>query len=134
MGAYLEQWKVRYLTGAKISALFKDIAKFIYPNITKQDLSQFSAHMIRVFAAVLLQIADKPEHFINMRLCWESDTYCLYLHNTSIIAIKHLEANVAATLLEKAYNLSNIGVATPNVPAQVSIADMGPYLVEGETD
>ena len=46
--------------------------------------------------------------------------------------MKHLEANIVATLLEKAYNLSNIGVATPNVPAQVSLAEMGVYLVEGE--
>ena len=64
MGAYLEKGKVRYITGSKISALFKDIAKFIYPNITKKDLSQFSAHMIRVSAGVLLQVADMPEHFI----------------------------------------------------------------------
>ena len=69
-----------------------------------------------------------------MRLHWESNTYRLYLRNTSIIAMKHLEANVAATLLEKAYNLQDIGVDTPNVPAQVSIAEMGPYLVEGETN
>ena len=134
MGAYLERGKVRYLTGSKISALFKDIAKFIYPNITKKDLSQFSAHMIRVSAAVLLQVADKPEHFIKMRLRWESDTYRLYLRNTSIIAMKHLEANVAATLLESAYKLQDIGVTTPNVPAQVSIVEMGPYLVEGESN
>ena len=87
--------------------------------------------MIRVSAAVLLQIADKPEHFIKMRLRWESDTYRLYLRNTSIIA---MEANVAATLLEKAYHLQNIGVATPNVLAQVSIAEMELYLVEGETN
>ena len=46
--------------------------------------------------------------------------------------MKHLEANVAATLLKKAYYLSNIGVVTPNVQTQVSIAEMGLYLVEGE--
>ena len=88
--------------------------------------------MIRVSAAVLLQIADKPRHFIIMCLRWESDTYQLYLHNLSIIAMKHLEANIAATLSKKAYNLSNIGVVTPNVPAQISVAKIGIYLMEGE--
>ena len=55
----------------------------------------------------------------------------MYLRNTSIIAMKHLEANVVATLSKKTYNLSNIGVATPNVPAQVSVAEMGHCLVLG---
>ena len=54
------------------------------------------------------------------------------MRNTPIIAMKHLEANIAAILLEKAYKLSNIDVATPNVPAQVSLAEMGVYLMEGE--
>ena len=101
MGAYLEKGKVRYITGSKISALFKEIAKFIYPNISKRDLSQFLAHIIRVSAVVLLQIADKPECFIKMRLHRESDTYQLYFCNSYIIAVKHLEANVAATLSKK---------------------------------
>ena len=48
--------------------------------------------------------------------------------------MKHLEANVAATLLEKAYDLQDIAVDTPNVPAQVSIAETGHYLVEGESN
>ena len=76
--------------------------------------------MIRVSVAVPLQIADKPEHR-------------LYLRNSSIIAMKHLEANVAATLSEKTYNFSNIGVATHNVPGQISVAEMGHYLVLGDT-
>ena len=88
--------------------------------------------MIRVSAVVLLQIADMSEHFTKMRLRWESDTYQFYLCNTSIIAMKHLEANFAATLSKKACNLSNIDVATTNVLAQVSITEMGKYLVEGE--
>ena len=88
--------------------------------------------MIRVSAAVLLQIAEKPAHFIKIRLHWESNTYRIYLRNTSAIAMEFLEANVAAMLLEKAYNLSNIGVATPDVLAQVSEDDMGHYSGVGE--
>ena len=84
--------------------------------------------MIRVSAAVLLQIAEKPSHFIKMRLRWESDTYRMYLRNTSVVAMKHLEANVSATLAEKAYTLSHVGDNTPDLPAQVSIEEMGTYL------
>ena len=121
IGAYLEKGKVGYITGSEIFVLFKEIAKFTYPTISKQDLLQFLAHMISVSAMVLLQIADKPDHFIKIRLRWESNTYHLYLRNIYIVAMKHLEANVTATLSEKAYNLSIIGVATPNVPDQVSV-------------
>ena len=49
------------------------------------------------------------------------------LRNTSIVTMKHLKANVTVTLSEKAYNLSNTGAATPDVPAQVSEDDMGHY-------
>ena len=87
----------------------------------QEELFQFLAYVTRVSAVDPLQITEKPAHFIKIRLLWESDTYCLYLRNTSIVAMKHLEANVTATLSEKAYNLSIIGVATPNVPDQVSV-------------
>ena len=127
MGAYRDKTDVKYITGSKIALLFKSIAMDIYPDITKAELSKFSAHMIRVSAAVLLQIAEKPAHFIKMRLRWESETYRMYLRNTSVIAMKHLEANVSANLAEKAYNLANVGDTTPDVPTQLSIEDMGNY-------
>ena len=65
-------------------------------------------------------------------MCWESDSYQLYLHPRSIIVMKHLETNVAAILSEKAYYLLNIGVATPNVPPHVSLVEMGHNSGEGE--
>ena len=46
--------------------------------------------------------------------------------------MKHPEANIVATLSEKAYNLLNIGVATPNIPAQVSLVEMGHNSGEGK--
>ena len=129
MGAYLENKTVKYITGARIGTLFKDIAKHIYPDITKAELLKFSAHMIRVSAAVLLQVAEKPAHFIKIRLRWESDTYRDYLRNTSVVALKHLEANVSATLAKQAYTLSHLGTSTPNAPDQLSLAVMGTYVV-----
>ena len=46
--------------------------------------------------------------------------------------MKHLEANIATTLLKKAYFFSNIGVTTPDVPAQVSEDNMGHYYEVGK--
>lgn len=43
-----------YITGNKISELYHEIAKAIYPDITDEELAKFSAHSIRVMAAVLL--------------------------------------------------------------------------------
>ena len=57
-----------FIMGSKISILSKSIAKTIYPDMSDKDLGQFSAHMIRVTAAVLLQAAGKPELFIQTRL------------------------------------------------------------------
>ncbi len=74
MGAYKEKGAVKFITGSRISKLFKEIAQSVYPDITPTELSKFSAHMIRVSAAVLLQMADKPEHFIKTRLRWEGDS------------------------------------------------------------
>ena len=99
MGAYLEKGKVKYLTDTKIYALFKDIAKFIYPNILKHAPLQCVSNMIRVNAAVLLQVDEKPAHFIKMCLHWESDTYRLYMRDNYGAAMKHLKANVATTHL-----------------------------------
>ncbi|KAL7523451.1 hypothetical protein ACHAWF_001168, partial [Thalassiosira exigua] len=54
MCCYLEHFKtkssVKYITGAKIRDVFRDVAKAAFPDISKQELSQYSAHMIRVSA------------------------------------------------------------------------------------
>ena len=54
MGAYLEKGHIKFITGDRISKLFKSIARNVYPDVSKKELSQYSAHMIRVSAAVLL--------------------------------------------------------------------------------
>lgn len=89
MGVYKnERGDIRFLTGNKISKLFKKIAARAYEDITDAELKQYSAHMIRVSACVILQVADKPADFIKSRLRWESDAYRVYLRDTSTPPIR----------------------------------------------
>lgn len=116
MGAYFERNRVRYITGSKITALFKDIARTIYPDITPRELSVYSSHMIRVTAAVLLQISDKSPDFVKSRLRWEGDSYKTYLRNTSAIAQKHISATLEPNSAFEAYYLDpqNLPDSTAN--------------------
>ena len=117
-----------YITGSKISILFKLIAKTIYPDMSDKDLGKFSAHMIRVTAAVLLQAAGKAELFIQTRLCWESDAYKVYLRDTDILARQHNKSAALTNAFVGAYNilLANMPPAT-NVPFQLTLDESGSY-------
>ena len=64
----MKKGKRCYITGSKISILFKSITKIIYPDMPKSDLSKFSAHMICVTATILLQATGKPGLFMQTRL------------------------------------------------------------------
>ena len=92
LGFYIEKGKMKYITGQKISAYFKSVATVVYPGIQKEGLSQFSSHMWRVTAAVLLQQAGKDADYIKMRLRWAGESYSLYLRNTAVLARQHLAA------------------------------------------
>ena len=130
MGVYHERKRMRYITGDKIAKLFKDIARTVYPDISPSELSKFSAHIIRVTACVLLQIADKPQHFIQTRLRWEGESYKLYLRNTSVLAHRHLEANAGSNAAIAAYRLpaSLLTAPTEASTPQVPVAEHGTYV------
>ena len=116
---------VLLLTGTKISKYFKAVANEVYPDITKAELKEYSAHMIRVSACVILQIADKKADFIKMRLRWESDAYRVYLRNTTLLARRHLDAGAAV----QTYALSarNLNPPPQTLPAQIAPSEMGVY-------
>ena len=81
--------------------------------------------MIRVSACVILQVADKKADFIKMRLRWESDSYRVYLRNTSLLAMRHLEASTQVhnyTLTE-----SNINPPPRTVTPQLPPDKLGVY-------
>ena len=99
LGFYLkynsrDEGSLTYITGNVVSKHLKACATIVYPDITKSELSQFSAHMFRVTACVLLQHAGKDADYIKTRLRWESEAYRTYLRNTDILANQHITAVV----------------------------------------
>ncbi len=78
-----------YLTGKRVAVLFREAAKTIHPNLSKEDLSQFSAHSLRVWACVLLNEAGMSPEFIMARLRWMGNSFRMYLRDTGKIQDKH---------------------------------------------
>jgi hypothetical protein len=60
--------------------------------MTREEISRFSSHSGHVWAVVLLNEAGMPPEFIKCHLCYLSDAYRLYLHDTSVIQSKHTNA------------------------------------------
>ena len=125
MGVYFDRKKVRYITGTKIAKYFKSVAAQVFPDITKTELGAYSAHMIRVSACVILQVADKEADFIKMRLRWESDSYRVYLRNTSLLAKRHLEASTETHIY--ALTERNLNPLPITVTPQVDPDEVGTY-------
>lgn len=133
LGFYLEgrgaKRTIRFITGAKIRESLRTVAKNIYPDLSKRELAQFSAHMIRVTACVLLQQAGKSPDYVRSRLRWESEAYRVYLRDTSTLALQHLES----VGRENQQVLDAYAIAAANLPAQPTTPppppdqDMGVY-------
>jgi hypothetical protein len=57
--------------------------------MTEEELSYFSCHSFRVWAAVLLSKAGKDGDDIKIRLRWCSESYRVYLRDTLNSAAEH---------------------------------------------
>ena len=130
MGAYLKTTKTKkrsrvFITGPKISDLFKSVASEAYPDITPDELRRFSAHAIRVSAAVILQIAGKEKDFIQSRLRWASEAYQMYLRDTTILACRHIEASNKCNIYE--ISQANLNEDNVNNTPQQTVAEAGAY-------
>jgi hypothetical protein len=88
--------KVIYLTGNKIAELLRKAVKEVRPDNTPDELKQYSAHSLRVWACVLLDKAGKVLDYIKKRLRWLGDSFRMYLRNTAIIQHQHVDALLAA--------------------------------------
>ena len=86
-----------YLTGKRVAVLFREAAKTIHPNMSKEDLSRFSAHSLRVWACVLLDEAGMSPEFIMSRLRWMGNSFRMYLRDTGMIQDKHRDILRAAS-------------------------------------
>ncbi len=84
--------KFIYLTGNKIAELLRKAFKSVRPDTTSEDLKQYSAHSLRVWACVLLDEAGKPPDYIKKRLRWLGDSFRMYLQDTLAIQLQHVDA------------------------------------------
>ena len=86
-----------YLTGKCIANLFHKAVKAIHPETSKAKLSRYSAHLLRVWACVLLDEAGMSPEFIMARLCWMGNSFRMYMRDTGIIQDKHCDILRAAS-------------------------------------
>ena len=75
-----------------IESVLQMVAKEVHNLTLLEDIKRFSSHSIRVGACVLLYSSGKDGEFIKLRLRWKSDTFRLYLKNTTLLAGQHCEA------------------------------------------
>jgi hypothetical protein len=98
VGCYLKKDALAYITGSSIAILFQAAAKAVRPTISKEEEQQYSAHLLRVWACVLLNEAGKLPNYIKKCLRWMGDSFRMYLHNTRIIQNQHREALRASSV------------------------------------
>jgi hypothetical protein len=89
--------KVIYLTGNKIAELLQKAVKEVRPDTTLDELKQYSAHSLRVWAWVLLDEAGKLPDYIKKRLRWLGDSFRMYLRDRAIIQHQHVDTLLAAS-------------------------------------
>jgi hypothetical protein len=53
-----------HLTASRIAALIQEVVKKVRPGISAEDLSKYSAHLLRVWACVLLDKVGKSPDYI----------------------------------------------------------------------
>ena len=81
-----------YLMGNKIAELLRKAVKSVQPDTTSEELRQYSAHSLRIWACVLLNKAGKPPNYIKKRLRWLDDSFRMYLRDTLTIQLQHVDA------------------------------------------
>ncbi len=59
-----KKYPLVYLTASRIAALIQEAVKKVPPGISAKDLSRYSAHLLWVWACVLLDIAGKSPNYI----------------------------------------------------------------------
>jgi hypothetical protein len=82
----------KYLTGNKISDVLCSIARAVHLDLCEDKIKRFSLHSGQVWALVLLDEAGMTPDFMKSRLHWMGESYRLYLHDTSILQQKHVNA------------------------------------------
>jgi hypothetical protein len=92
VACYLKKDALAYITGSRIAILFRAAARAVRPTISKEEEQQFSAHLLRVWACVLLDEAGKSPNYIKKCLHWMGDFFWMYLCDMRVIQDQHHKA------------------------------------------
>jgi hypothetical protein len=80
----------------KNTKLLRKAIKKTRPDTTPNELKQYFAHSLQVWACVLLDEAGKLPDYIKKRLRWLGDSFRMYLRGTAIIQHQHVDTLLAA--------------------------------------
>ena len=83
--------RVKYIDDSHICRILREAASQVYNIKTKEELTKFTAHSIRVGACVLLHAQNVSAEDIKFRLRWRSDSFRMYLRNVIELAVKHTD-------------------------------------------
>jgi hypothetical protein len=72
--------------------VLRSIARAVHPDLCEDEIKRLSSHSGQVWALVLLDEAGMTPDFMKSCLHWMGKSYRLYLHNTSILLQKHVNA------------------------------------------
>ncbi len=89
VACYLKKDALAYIIGSRIAILFRAAARAVRPTISQEEVQQYSAHSLRVWACVLLDEAGKSPDYIKKRLRWMGDSFWMYLRNMRVIQDQH---------------------------------------------
>jgi hypothetical protein len=92
VACYLKKDALAYITGSRIAILFRAAARAVRPTISEEEVQQYSAHLLRVWACVLLDEAGKVPDYIKKCLRWMGDSFWMYLRDTRVVQDQHHEA------------------------------------------
>jgi hypothetical protein len=128
-----------FITGSRIATLLCEAVKKVQPSTSADNLKNYSAHSLRVWACVLLDKVGMSPFFIQKCLRWLGDSFKMYFCDTKAIQDKHLAAlqsafaNVMAMICTPTDNVVRLTaiMSNLNVPSNV-VEDnqMGVYIDE----
>ena len=130
VACHLYKNKRVYLTGKRVAVLFREAIKAIHPMTSKANLSQYLAHLLRVWACVLLNKVGMSPDFIKSHLRWMGNSFWMYFRDTGIIQDK--QRNILQAVLQEVIDLiTGYLVNTPGLEVMSMVETdntMGDYI------
>lgn len=74
-----------YLRGNKVASLLRGAVLQVCPSTPAAEVNRYSAHLLRVWACVLLNESGKSPDFIKSRVHWMGNSFRMYLCDMAII-------------------------------------------------